>query len=264
MTAAKLAVERYKPTSRQIVLQLEQRGTLGTKRFLVETISFSALIETTIENPANSEKRLSGKVSSFAKLLDEENLRRLEEEFSGVFGFLAFHPSADTAVAEYVRSGTLGSDSGPRVLVLYTLDPDASPHVNVAAADGLKVDLGIHPAYEMVRLLFEPKPPPPLPGIVFVSRFTGVSDAVYVSVDAISDQVAMRSFLRVLFAAADEALGSHADRAKFPDSFSRIMQRKRFQYTRSSRVSLREWLIRTYQFAANHKSDIVAILNALP
>jgi hypothetical protein len=229
----------------------------------METISFSALIEEAIKNPANPQ-RLSGEVSSFTKLLNEENLKRLEEAHSGVFGFLAFHPSVDTAVTEYVRSGTLGSDSGPRVLVLYTLDPDANFRVNVTGVEGLKVDPGIHPAYEMVRLLFEPKPPPPLPGIVFVSQFTGVSDAVYVSVDAIPDQMAMRSRLRALFAAADEALGSHTDRAKFPDSFARIVQHKRFQYTRSSRVSLREWLIRTYQFAVDHESDIVAILNALP
>lgn len=228
----------------------------------METIPLAALIEEAIAD--HRFKQLSGQVTSFDQLMAEDSLITLEQEYSVVFAFLAFHPAADAVVADYVKEGTLGSDSGTKILVLFTLETAtraAGPAPNVP---GVLIDSGIHPAYEMVRTLFAPKPPPPLPGIIFVSTFSGDPQAVYAHLDGIADPAAMRARLRQVFALAEKAFGPEENREKFAGSFAAALQQAQLPHSQSGRTSMREWLIRTAQFAAKYRSDLVAIIGALP
>lgn len=115
------------------------------------------------------EKRLTGNIQSFEKLPQTSNLALLESSHDGVFAYLDFHPSADAAVVAYVRAGTLSSDSGHNVLTLFT--PDScrrrpTPISTTSFRSWMTIDSSVDPSYEIVRLLFDPASPPPLPGIV--------------------------------------------------------------------------------------------------
>jgi hypothetical protein len=228
----------------------------------MQTIPLAALIEEAIADHRVS--RLSGQVTSFDRLMEEDNLIALEQAYPAVFAFLAFHPAADIMVADYVREGTLGSDSGIKVLVLFTLDTATRPSGPAPNVGGVQIDAGIHPAYEMVRSLFSPKPPPPLPGIIVVSTFSGDAQAVYVHLDGLADAAAVRARLRLVFAMADTAFGAEENREKFAASFAAALQQAQFPYSQSGRTSIRQWLIRTAQFAAKYRSDLIAIIGALP
>ncbi|MFD7835312.1 hypothetical protein [Streptomyces sp. NPDC059761] len=227
----------------------------------METISLASLIE---EAVADADiKKLSGNVTSFELLRTEESFIALEQAHSGVFAFLAFHPEADGAVADYVREGTLGSDSGAHILVLYTDDAALRTPGRTLAVDGVDIDSGVHPAYEMARTLFAPKTPPPLPGIIFVDRFTGEGCALYSGLDELSDAAEVRGRLRALFALAENALGPEPNRDKFGKSFGIALQAAQIPYERAGRASLREWLIRGYQNVVQRGSDLVTVIGAL-
>jgi hypothetical protein len=227
----------------------------------VQTISFAALIEEAVAD--HSAKHLSGQVTSFDRLLQEDNLIALEQSSPTVFAFLAFHPTADAAIADYVKQGTLGSDSGTKVLVLFTLDAAAHTIGRPLTADGVQIDTGVHPAYEMVRILFAPKPPPPLPGVIFVSRFSGDGPAVYVHLNEATDVAAVRGLLRNVFALAESSYGQDENRERFAGSFAAALQQAQIPHSQSGRTSIREWLVRAVQFAAKHQSDLIAVISAV-
>ena len=145
-------------------------------------LSFQTLIEEAISEAG--QKNLTGNIRSFEKLLEPENLERLHARFHGWFAFIAFHPGADQPTLAYVQEGTLASDSGPHVLVLFTTDAQAkwpTPLKDSMSSDWLNLDTTTHPSYEMVRWLFEPKAAPPLPGILFAESFSGEGEAIFIS-----------------------------------------------------------------------------------
>jgi hypothetical protein len=228
----------------------------------VQTIPFATLIEEAVAD--HGFKQLSGQVTSFDRLLQEDNLIALEQSFPAIFAFLAFHPVADAAVADYVKEDTLGSDSGTKILVLFTLDAVVRTSGPQLTAAGVQIDSGVHPAYEMVRTLFAPKPPPPLPGIIFISTFSGDGPAVYVQLDGLADAAAVRGRLRTVFAMAEKAFGPDENREKFAGSFAAALQKAQIPHSQSGRTSIREWLVRSVQFAAKYRSDLIAIIGALP
>lgn len=225
------------------------------------TIPLTALIEEAVDN--HREKRLSGQVTSFDRLFQPQNLIALEESYPAIFAFLAFHPAADTAIANYVKESTLGSDSGTKILVLFTLDAAARTPGSDLKADGVQIDSTVHPAYEMVRTLFSPKPPPPVPGIIFVNKFSGNGPAVYVHLNGLADAAAVRERLRTVFSLAEKAFGVDENREKFTQSFATALQISKIPHSQSGRTSIREWLVRAVQFAEKYRSDVIAVIGAL-
>jgi hypothetical protein len=210
-------------------------------------------------------KHLSGEVQVSGELLQPEVLDKVVAQLSpAVLAFLAFHPGVDTPIADYVKAGSLSSDSGRKVFVLFTTDthvfsPKFSNDAGIFSGDvipGIHIDAGIHPAYEMIRMLFEPDPPPTLPGIALFKDF-GDPEVVYVELTELTSSLEVAQRLREVFALATEA-GSQASDRKFADVVSAKLQKQRIPYRRTGRRSVREWFIRGYQFLWDNRSDIVA------
>ena len=229
----------------------------------MEVTPLRSLIEAAVARSA-PDKRLSGTVLSPEQLLDEVNVRHLEQAHSGVFAFLAFEMAVDVPIRDYVLSGTLGADSGPHILVLFALGDDLPSSDATYMAGGVVVDATVHPAYDVIRRLFQPKPPPPLPGIAFMARLSSPTDTVYVDLDGMGGESAARSRLRLLFSLADGAFDVTGDRSQFADSFAVGLARRGVNYSRSGRRALREWLVWAYRFLLQNRSDVVAVLGDLP
>jgi hypothetical protein len=207
-------------------------------------------------------KHLAGEVRSFDELMKPESLRLLADQSPGILAYLAFHPVADAPVAEYIKNGSLASDSGRRILVLFTTDKsDFTLGFEAGSAlsiPGVTVESGIHPSYEMIRLLFEPDPSPPLPGIAFFKSFAAGSEAVYVSMADLENPLEVTKRMRAVFSLVTE-VGYPAPAEKFADRVSTALQKQRLPYARSGSKSLAEWFVRGYQFIYDHSSDIVAV-----
>jgi hypothetical protein len=208
-------------------------------------------------------KHLAGAIRSFDELVKPENLDRLAEQSPGILAYLAFHPVADTPVADYVKNGSLSSDSGNRILVLFTADkadwtPGYIDAAAVMAVPGVTIESGIHPSYTMIRLLFEPAPSPPLPGIAFFKGFSADAEAVYISLAGLESSLQVTERLRTVFSLVTE-VGYPAPVGKFADKVSVALQKRRLPYVRSGSKSLREWFVRGYQVIYDHRSDIVAV-----
>jgi hypothetical protein len=210
---------------------------------------------------------LSGNVN-VDELLKEEHLQLLERRLGDVvFAFLAFHPWADSAVLDYVEGGTLASDSGPDIMVLFTVAQDASMGSDIdqsSFADWLKIDAGEQPSYVMIRELFEPASVPPLPGIAFFERFTSPSEVVYFDLASL-DRDAIRQRMREIFSLAGRAARVNREQPgrSFADVLAVSAQRERRPFARSGPVSMRQWLVKSYQFAGDHFGDIVSVVPLL-
>jgi hypothetical protein len=74
---------------------------------------------------------------------------------------LAFHPAADRAMAAYVAGQTVASDAGEKVLVLFigqrAVVSDIAQAVALSNVNGMQTDVSEHPAYTIVRWLFQPQ-----------------------------------------------------------------------------------------------------------
>jgi hypothetical protein len=222
----------------------------------VLAISLTTILEQ-VAAEAKGTKNLSGNISDFEALMEPTNLAALGSAVDA-FGYLAFHPGADQAVRRYVEEGTLASDSGRQILTLFSLGERATwPRVVNEQSFGawLQLDTSVHPAYEMVRWLFEPYPAPPLPGLALFDSLVGDDEVVYVPLDAAADPAAVRAQLRRVFALAQEALVQGV----FADRLGAALQRERMAYARSGRKSIREVLIRSSQVVDDRISDIAAV-----
>lgn len=228
-------------------------------------LSLTTLMEEALAVPGT--KNASGNVRSFDQLLSPENLEQLEKHHAGLFAFLAFHPEADRTVADYVKAGTLASDSGPQLLVLFTLDSTARFPARLDSRSfqrWLDLDTGVHPAYQMIRQMFPSGRVPPLPGILFFGSFT-VPDCIYVSLAELTEMESLRQRLRELFSRADQVVRKQKDGSSetWADALAIQLRKDHFDYQRSASLSPREWLIRAYRFLTEHQGDLVSALSLL-
>lgn len=221
-------------------------------------ISLRTLLEYAVDPTA---KNASGNVQSFDKLFQADALSRLDFEHQGAYALLLFHPTVDTAIAEYVSgSGVLASDSGPRIMVFFTLGVPAGAPVRLPAWSmdpWLKVDRDMHPSYEIIRSLFAPKTPPAIPGILFLSSLDIDEESVYVPLAGIQDGSEARHRVAAVLSIADWAIGEDLRPKRFMDDLSVALLRAQVPYVRSERASTREFIIRTFRMIALRKGDIV-------
>jgi hypothetical protein len=227
-------------------------------------VSLSSLIEEAALGGGGI-KRASGNVLSPEALLNEDNLLALEQSTPGIFAFLAFHPRGDRALMEYLEDGTLGSDSGPNILVLFTLSTDAGAPLVLATdafAQWLHIDEGELPCQRLIRELFEPGPVPPLPGLLVFDSFLQPGEGIYLDLSKETSSEELRRSLRSAFALLDHAVRTGKDgKRSVADRFAVAAQRDRRQIYRSKRVSMRQWLVRAYQLLADHSGDIAAAIS---
>jgi hypothetical protein len=210
------------------------------------------------------QKNLTGNVKDVEALLRPETMAALAEQVP-MLAFLAFVPGQDDVVAEYVRSGRLGADAGPDLLVLFNADQPATRPVQLgdgAFAAWLDVESTTHPATAMVRALFEPDAPPPLPGIAFFTAAGDRQRAVWVGLADQPDVASLQRQVRTLFAAAEEAAGA-APGAKGIDRLSATLQARRTDHVRTGPVSAREWFVRSYQFLGDNLDTLVSVVGLL-
>jgi hypothetical protein len=237
-------------------------ANIGTV-FVTWVVSLSSLVEEAVLG-SDSWKRSSGNVLDPEALLNEESLHALEQSFPGVFAFLAFHPGGDRVVREYLETGTLSTDSGPNVLVLFTLSVDAGAPMSVtedAFADWLHLDRQELPSQRLVRELFEPGLVPPLPGVLVFDAFLEPGEAIYLDLSAASTVDDLRQLLRSAFALLDQAVrDASKGKRSVADRFAVAAQQQRLRIYRSGRVSMRQWLVQAYQFVGDHSGDIVAAI----
>jgi hypothetical protein len=215
-------------------------------------------------------KGLIGNVRSFKEFLRPEVLDQVAAQSPGALGFLAFHPGIDKPITEYVQAGSMASDSGSRVLVFFTTDSQVSAptysddptlFAGAQAIPGVEVQSGVHPAYEVMRLLYEPAAPPALPGLALFKDFTQ-SEVVYVELAGLATPLDVAQRLRDAFALAAEHAVDRGGQG-FADTVSAALQKQRVPHSRTGHRSLHEWFIKACQVVWDNKSDVIAVVTAV-
>lgn len=93
---------------------------------------------------------------------------------------MAFHPKSDHLISEYIEYGSLGSDAGKQILVLFIATQMSSPTpINKENLEFIQIDDSTHPAYDAIKHLF-PGSTVSLPGIAFFDSFLEPKDSIYV------------------------------------------------------------------------------------
>lgn len=227
----------------------------------MEVLALSSVVETAIADEAGT-KHLTGNITSFDKVFSDDGLSSLERAFTGTFGYLAFFPGADRAVTDYVKAGTLSSDSGPNCLVMFSLDQSARwpmPLPGGAFESWLTLDAGEHPSYRFMRALFSTGEKAPLPSLALFASWTQAGDALAVQLDDLQSEGQIRSRLRTVFAIV-ESTAAEPDRDKRIDTTAIQLAREKIPYVRAAGPSVRERLWSAAHFAAEHFDQIVAVV----
>lgn len=172
-----------------------------------------------------------------------ENFKALDKQHKGVYAFLAFHPSADDSVAQYVGDNSLGDDAGPNILALFLVQPHAPRRPRPVKPEDLRFGVALstteHPAYELARRFFSGKTPPRLPGIVFFDRLSKKGSSLYVLIQA-SDKSQVRSQCRKAFEAANRSMttAKKTPRVDFDRLAARLLEAD-LSYRRQGRKGIR-------------------------
>jgi hypothetical protein len=226
----------------------------------VLVISLAALLE----EAGATTKNLTGNVRSLPNVFEPGNVAQLEHS-AKAFCFLAFHAKGDPAVTGYVREGTMADDSGPDVMVLFTLDEPAPIAVPVGGQSfraWAEVGMGAHPAYQMVRRFFEGRPTPPLPGLLVLESLTADAPALYVPLSHAGTAVEVRRCLRQVFSTMESLARNPGSRLSL-NRLGAELHRYGLAYERTESRSVREWLLEAIDIARQHYGDIVATIGLL-
>ena len=209
------------------------------------------------------EQHLSGHIRDPEALFRSDSMQALEDRHSGPFGFLAFDPHADKAIADYLLQGTLAVDSGEQLLILF-ITSEATSAVSLtrySLCEWLEVEKAEQPAYELVRNLFQSKQVPPLPGVAFFASLQGKREVIYAGLAEFADAPAVRARLRSLFSQADHAWSSaSSQRDAFISKLAVALMRSNIAFERTGRISMHEWFVSAYKFLGRHKADLVSIV----
>jgi hypothetical protein len=229
------------------------------------TVSLVSLIQ---QATLGSEiKHASGQILDATQLFDQNSLTALENSHDGAFGFLAFDPAADHVVVQYLRSNTLATDSGSRLLVLYvtTSSPSRPTPEEQVFSDWIEIDRTELPAQRLVALMFKDRAVPSLPGLVLFDKWVTPSEAVYFSLDGHDNVNDLRTTLRRVFRIAEQAVRLAGDPSRsFSDELAIMAQKEKIRFERSGHISLRQWLIQSYQFLSKHSGEIIAAIGLIP
>lgn len=216
------------------------------------------------EAVAGAHKNLAGNVTVPEQLFQEKNQKALEANFPGVFAFIGFHPAVDKNVASYLQSGSLSSDSGSNVLVLFTLDTYATSPVSLNARSfqrWISLDTAIQPSYALIRSMFKDPAVLTFPGVVFFEHFIQSQNPVYTPLPDISSEDAVRQHMRKVFAHAEKAYQlSHKKNKGFLDRFAQALLAEKIPYERGGDTSAREWFVKALRFLDERRGDMVSII----
>src|SRR6266496_1582466 len=219
--------------------------------------SFTSLLEEAALGGA--EKRYSGNIADRLDVLfSQDHLEQLESHFD-CFGILAFDPVADRAIVDYLNAGTLPSDSGPRLLVIWSSSESAPAPLPLDSLDWIDIERRDLVAQELIRQLFAPKPPPALPGIAFVQRISGGDEPIYFPLMNMADEKQIRSFLRRVFEIVNAA--PLDDGKAFVNHLAYKAELARMNFRRAGASSSKQWLLRTLRFAKEHASDLISAIS---
>ncbi|MEX5258369.1 hypothetical protein [Kocuria arenosa] len=221
-------------------------------------VSLQQVAEEVVQAP-RPDKRMSGSVEDLDTLFAGNNLELLEQQFSA-FGFLAFDPRVDQAVTKYLAEGTLAADSGAQILIIFTTSkPAPTPSaLNVEALDWIELDDGILPAQEMLRHLFVPGVPPPLPGLAFLRQFSVGDEAIYFPLAGRTTAEEIRQDIREICADVTKAAERASTGRQFIDRLAAKSQLRQRKFQRGGITSPREWLISAYRWVKANAGDLIA------
>jgi hypothetical protein len=232
----------------------------GAVKMLVQ--SLISVIEVASAAPG---KRYSGNIQDIEQLLSYENLVKLESSYAGVFAFIAFHPVADKTIADYIRLGSIGGDTGKHVFALFTFDSAAHKPSAIESKTFQKwitIDEGEYPSYVIVKDLFLNGAPPRLPGILFIEKFSEPTEPVFVSLEGQEKVEQVLARFRKLFelATASYLKSQREDDGTFVSHFSAELAKNRMDYKRTNKASMREWLIKAFYKVRDNAGDIVSVV----
>lgn len=222
------------------------------------------LQEASITTPSGKQRYFSGGIESLQTLLRPENQAALQRLHDGLYCFLVFHPNADHFISEYVENGSLASDSGKEIMVLFIAAREMRTPQRIQINDlGIQLDNEIHPAYDAVSLLF-PGKKVQLPGIVFFDNFIKPKESVYIPIEKTESLEVTTSIFRKVFVIAQKSYQfSKSEGIDFENHFAIQLGKNHVDYKRTGRTSLGEWLIKAYNIICENKSDIIAGLGLL-
>ena len=226
-----------------------------------KAISLSKIIDEAAYLQDERSKNLSGSIDGPKNFHDSR--AALQSLHRGLFSFVAFHPGVDTSVREYIEKGSIASDSGPNILVLFYSVKDIRFPRAIATKDlvvGVELDMNVHPAYEFAQWLLPGQSLPSFPGLFFMDRVVDSIDAVYVPLAKHSTAQEVTDFCRSVFVLANQVLKERAVDESL-DALSVALKRNGYEYTKTSDTTAREWLLTLYQFSKKHGATIASVIS---
>lgn len=222
--------------------------------------SFISVVESSVAN--HGWRGASGYVTDVESLTTEAAMSALDEAHRGCFAFLAFDGKIDPVVKEYVANGSLAVDSGPNVLVLFTMqEPVSTPRrLSPEVLKGTTIiDDGKHPAYDYVRRLVPEITNPSLPCVVIFKRFANSSEPVIVGLGDAASAAEVRQRLQTIFQLAS-SYAATSENGDFATRLSVALTDKGIDYIRGGKTSVREWLTAVFVWARRNVSTVVSVL----
>lgn len=204
-------------------------------------------------------KKASGEVTDPQALLDAGALARLDAQHGGAYVFFLFDALADPAVAAYLATGSLASDSGQQVLALYERLPRAGsvPGATAPILPGLAVETE-NPIVAFGRSLF-PDAFLTLPGLLVVRRLTTPADCVNVALEGKSREDVTASVRKVI-ALVSRAVAEAPQQNDFAQALGVALAKAGLKYTRSEGRSLQEHLARLLRLLWTNRRDLAAVI----
>jgi hypothetical protein len=236
----------------------------------MKVISLASLIESSVHDTRSSGtisfENAAGQIQDFDKLLNPQSLAALSQQHNGPFALLAYHPIGDAIIADYLAQGTLASDSGIRVLVLFVVNRKATWPTTISRtmlSGTVRIETGTEQSADLVQRLFKDGGCPLLPGLMFFERFA-ITEPVFVELHGLKTPDEVRASIRKFCSWADHAYSTgKTSGATFASEFGLALARENVSYHRTEPKCLYEWIHSGFHTLMKYKQDLVTMIGLM-
>lgn len=215
-------------------------------------------------NHINSKiKNATGLIKDVELLLNSNAIESLQKKHKGIFCYLALDTQIDSELYEYIKTGSLASESGDNLIILYSINTNINS-IKVIENDKLQdffdFDYKSNINIEIIQALYGDNLIPSLPGLLVFDNLPNSIKSIYIPfMDSKfgNNLNCLREVIRIL---RKSCQNDYNPNKSIIEEVSIQVAISNINYHKNSKYNFKEHIINIYRNLIKIKGDLISLI----
>lgn len=206
-------------------------------------------------------KNATGMIRDWEKLLQPETIERLRAQHQGVICYLAFDSLMDTELLNYIQTGSLSSEAGDEVLILFSINKIVESMTMIEEEELKEIiefDHKENVNHKVLQAYFNDASYQALPGLLIFDNIANSKNSIYVPLNKTAHPQQLDGLRKVL-EIIHQQIGKRGFKSSLIDAIATDLVREKLEYEKNNNYSFGEGIILFYRILMKAKSDLISI-----